>query len=151
MRYIIALFVLLGTVCAHAQYDISLKLPRANFMALEAITATVTITNRTGTTAVLGGPGRADWLSFEMTTSEGTAVAQMDVDGAEIVQVPAGGTVEQKIVVTKAYAPSEMGNYALKARVFHPSPVTTSRATAPASASSKSSPCGSAASAFLRA
>lgn len=120
MRHLITLLVLLSAFQAHAQFDVSLKLPRANFMALEAIAATVTVTNRTGATAVLGGPGRADWLSFEMTTSEGTAIAQMDVDGSEIVQVPPGGTVQQKIVVTKAYAPSEMGNYAIKARVFHP-------------------------------
>jgi hypothetical protein len=120
MRHLITLFTLFSAFHAHAQFDVSLKLPRANFMALEAIAATVTVTNRTGATAVLGGPGRADWLSFEMTTSEGTAIAQMDVDGSEIVQVPPGGTVQQKIVVTKAYAPSEMGNYAIKARVFHP-------------------------------
>lgn len=120
MRHLITLFVVLSAFQAHAQFDVSLKLPRANFMALEAIAATVTVTNRTGATAVLGGPGRADWLSFEMTTTEGTALAQMNVDGSEILQVPPGGTVQQKIVVTKAYAPSEMGNYAIKARVFHP-------------------------------
>lgn len=120
MRHLITLFVVLSAFQAHAQFDVSLKLPRANFMALEAIAATVTVTNRTGATAVLGGPGRADWLSFEMTTSDGTALAQMNVDGSEILQVPPGGTVQQKIVVTKAYAPSEMGNYAIKARVFHP-------------------------------
>jgi hypothetical protein len=120
MRHLIILFVVLSAFQAHAQFDVSLKLPRANFMALEAIAATVTVTNRTGATAVLGGPGRADWLSFEMTTSDGTALAQMNVDGSEILQVPPGGTVQQKIVVTKAYAPSEMGNYAIKARVFHP-------------------------------
>ncbi len=119
MRHLITLFIALSAFHAHAQFDVSLKLPRANFMALEAIAATVTVTNRTGATAVLGGPGRADWLSFEMTTTDGTALAQMNVDGSEILQVPPGGTVQQKIVVTKAYAPTEMGNYAIKARVLH--------------------------------
>jgi hypothetical protein len=118
MRFFVVLFACLCAVQAHAQFEISLKLPRANFMALEAITATVQITNRSGATAVLGGPGRADWLSFEMQNSEGTTLAQMDVDGSQILQVPPGSTVQQKIVVTNAYAPADMGNYAIKARIL---------------------------------
>jgi hypothetical protein len=117
MRLFLLLLTSLLALRAQAQFDISLKLPRANFMALEAINATVQITNRTGAVAVLGGPGRADWLSFEMLTSEGTPLAQMDVDGSQILQVPPGGTVQQKVTVTNAYAPADMGNYAIKARV----------------------------------
>lgn len=116
------LFLCLLTLCAitaHAQFDVSMKLPRPNFMALEAIQATVTITNRTGAEAVLGGPGRAEWLSFEMTTSEGQQLATMDVSGAELVQLPPGGTIVRKVTVTDAYAPSEIGNYAITARVLH--------------------------------
>lgn len=117
MRFLVLLITCLCAVQARGQFEIFMKLPRANFMAQESITATVQITNRTGATAVLGGPGRADWLSFEMTTSEGASLAQMDVDGSDILQVPSGGTVQQKIVVTNAYAPDDMGNYAIKARI----------------------------------
>ncbi|MEQ1748415.1 MAG: hypothetical protein ABL974_03265 [Prosthecobacter sp.] len=106
-------------ISAHAQFDVTMKLPRPNFMALEAIDATVTITNRTGAEAVLGGPGRAEWLSFEMTTSEGQQLTTMDVSGADLVQIPPGGTIARKVTVTDAYAPSEVGNYAITARVFH--------------------------------
>lgn len=102
-----------------AQFDVSIKLPRANFMALEAITATVTVVNRTGATAVMGGPGRADWLSFEITTSDGQPLAQMEVDGSDIVQMQPGAAIQQKVTVTNGYAPADMGNYALKARVLH--------------------------------
>jgi hypothetical protein len=89
-------------------------------MSQEAITATVTLTNRTGTTAVLGGPGRDNWLSFEVLTSEGQSLAQMEVDGSQMVQVPPGGVIQQKIKVSQGYAPADMGNYALKARAYHP-------------------------------
>lgn len=118
MRFFVVLIACLCAVQARGQFEISMKLPRANFMALEAITATVQITNRSGAMAVLGGPGRADWLSFEMLTSEGNTLAQMEVDGSQILQVPPGGTVEQKIVVTNSYAPADMGNYAIKARIL---------------------------------
>ena len=84
MRLLLCLLAL-SAVSAFAQFDVSMKLPRANFMALEAINATVNITNRTGAEAVLGGPGRAPWLSFEMTTSEGRQLATMDASGAELV------------------------------------------------------------------
>lgn len=115
------LFLILACFCAtstRAQFDISIKLPRANFMALEAITATVTVVNRTGTTAVLGGPGRADWLSFEITTSDGLPLAQMEVDGSDIVQMQPGAAIQQKVTVTRGYAPGDIGNYALKARIL---------------------------------
>ena len=118
MRLLLCLLTLCA-ISAHAQFDVSMKLPRPNFMALEAIQATVTITNRTGAEAVLGGPGRAEWLSFEMTTSEGQQLATMDVSGAELVQLPPGGTIQRKVTVTDAYAPSEIGNYAITARVLH--------------------------------
>lgn len=118
MRLLLLLISGLLVLPASAQFEISMKLPRANFMALEAITATVQITNRSGTTAVLGGPGRADWLSFEMLTSDGNSLAQMNVDGSQILQVPPGGTVQQRVVVTNAYAPEDMGNYAIKARML---------------------------------
>ncbi|WP_146849052.1 hypothetical protein [Brevifollis gellanilyticus] len=118
MRFFVFLTLCLCAVQARGQYEISLKLPRSNFMALEGITATVQITNRSGTTAVLGGPGRADWLSFEILSGAGNSLAQMDVDGSDLLQVPAGGTVQQKVVVTNAYAPADMGNYAIKARIL---------------------------------
>jgi hypothetical protein len=117
MRLLLS-FLLFSTLAAHAQFDVSMRLPRTNFMALEAIQASVTITNRTGSEAVLGGPGRASWLSFEMITSEGVSLAIMDASGAEITQIPAGGTIQRRVTVTNGYAPSEVGNYALYARVL---------------------------------
>lgn len=118
MRLFVFLIVCLCAVQARGQFEISMKLPRANFMAQESITATVQITNRTGAVAVLGGPGRSDWLSFEMSTSAGESLAHMDVDGSEILQLPPGGSIQQRIVVTNAYSPDDMGNYAIKARIL---------------------------------
>ncbi|MES2596355.1 MAG: hypothetical protein V4662_13505 [Verrucomicrobiota bacterium] len=118
MRFFVFLIVCLCALQARGQFEINVKLPRSNFMALENITATVQITNRTGSLAVLGGPGRADWLSFEMLNNAGSSIAQMEVDGSTLLQVPPGGTVQQKVAVTNAYAPADMGNYALKARIL---------------------------------
>ena len=119
MRFLVCLLLLLAT-SAHAQFGISVSLPRSTFMALEAIPATVTIANRSGADVVLGGPGRSSWLSFEMTDSAGHPLAPIEVSAEDMVQIPAGGTVQRKIVVTDAFAPTEIGNYALTARVLHP-------------------------------
>ena len=118
MRLILCLLTL-STLFAQAQFDISMKLPHSNYMALEAISASIVITNRTGAVAVLGGPGRADWLSFNMKTSDGVEVATVNVSGADLVQIQPGGTIQRRVTVTDAYSPTDIGNYAMTARVFH--------------------------------
>jgi hypothetical protein len=118
MRILLLLLALTG--CAHAQFGVSLSLPRTTFMALEAMPATVTVVNRTGADIVLGGPGRSSWLSFEMTDTNGHPLSPIEVSADDAVQIPAGGTVQRTIVVTDAYAPTERGNYSLTARVMHP-------------------------------
>jgi hypothetical protein len=117
MRIFLLLLALTG--CAHAQFGVSVSLPRTTFMALEAIPATVTVVNRTGADIVLGGPGRSSWLSFEMTDKAGHPLAPIDVAADDVVQIPAGGTINRTIVVTDAFAPTERGNYSLTARVMH--------------------------------
>ncbi|MBB5036491.1 hypothetical protein [Prosthecobacter dejongeii] len=119
MRYLTPLFFFLLALTAQAQFQVGLTLPRTNYMVLEAIPASVTITNRSGADVVLGGPGRAVWMSFEMTDSSGRPLAPIEVSGVELVQIPAGGTIQKKITVTDAYSPTEIGNYGLTARVAH--------------------------------
>ncbi len=114
-------FFLLSVSSAFAQFQVSLTLPRTNFMALEAIPASVAITNRSGAEVVLGGPGRASWLSFEMTDATGRSLSPIDVSAADLAQIPPGGTIQRKIIVTDAYAPTDLGNYGLTARVMHAS------------------------------
>jgi hypothetical protein len=120
-RPLICLILVLAAAapCA-AQYAVNLTLQRTNYLALEAIAASVTITNRSGDEVVLGGPGRAAWLSFEMTDLNGRPLAPMEVSGTDMVQIPPGGTIQRRVTVTDAYAPSDMGNYGLMARVLHP-------------------------------
>ncbi|TDU81741.1 hypothetical protein EI77_01051 [Prosthecobacter fusiformis] len=119
MRFLTPLLFLALTLTAQAQFQVGMTLPRTNFLALEAIPATVTITNRSGAEVVLGGPGRASWLSFEMTDRTGRSLSPIEVSGVELAQIPAGGTIQRKIIVTDAYSPTEIGNYGLTARVAH--------------------------------
>ena len=119
MRFFSPLLFFALALTAQAQFQVGLTLPRTNFLALEAIPATVTITNRSGAEVVLGGPGRSSWLSFEMTDRTGLPLSPIDVSGADLAQIPAGGTIQRKIIVSDAYAPTEIGNYGLTARVAH--------------------------------
>ncbi|MDZ4289437.1 MAG: hypothetical protein U0984_15845, partial [Prosthecobacter sp.] len=115
----IFLFFLALTACAHAQFGVALALPRSTYMALEAIPASVTVTNRTGSDIVLGGPGRSSWLSFEMTDVSGHPLAPIEVSSEDLVQIPAGGSIQRKVTVTDAFAPADIGNYTLTARILH--------------------------------
>lgn len=119
MRFLTPLIFFSLALTAQAQFQVGLTLPKSNFLALEAITASVTITNRSGAEVALGGPGRSNWLSFEMTDREGVALSPLEVSGDKMIIVPPGGSISQKITVTDAYAPTEMGNYGLKVRVAH--------------------------------
>lgn len=119
MRYLTPLIFFALALTAQAQFQVGMTLPRSNYLALEAISATVTVTNRTGADVVLGGPGRSSWLSFEMTDMTGRALSPIEVSGLDLVQIPAGGTIQKKVTVTDAYAPTEIGNYGLIARVAH--------------------------------
>jgi hypothetical protein len=116
--WLISLFYLSASI-AYAQYDVTLKLPRENFVALEPITASITLTNRTGSEVVLGGPGRDSWLTFELTKSNGQTLTQLPVESGKILQLAPGSTIQQNISFTEAYAPENMGNYAVTARVRH--------------------------------
>lgn len=114
-----ALFLLLLlTACAHAQFNVTVSLPRTNYLALEAISASVSVTNLSGSDVVLGGPGRSSWLSFDITDSTGHSVP-VEVAADELIQIPPGSSIQRQIVVTDAYSPTEMGNYGLTARVLH--------------------------------
>jgi hypothetical protein len=113
------LFLLAFTACAHAQFNVTVTLPRSSFMALEPMPASVQVANRSGADIVLGGPGRGSWLSFEMKDSTGRSLSPIEVSSEDMVQIPAGGTIQRKVVVTDAYAPTDIGNYALTARVLH--------------------------------
>ena len=55
MRLLLTLLLLVAAA-AHAQFNVTVTLPRSSFLALEGIAASVAITNRTGAEAVLGGP-----------------------------------------------------------------------------------------------
>ena len=118
MRFL--LFFLALTAIGHAQFDVGLSLPRTTFLALEGIEASVTVTNRTGSDIVLGGPGRGSWLSFDITDASGRSLAPIEVSSADMVQIAAGASVQRKVLVTDAYAPADIGNYGLTARVLHP-------------------------------
>lgn len=118
MRFFILLLVSFAAA-AQAQFEVELKLPRSSYVALENIPATVNVTNRSGADVVLGGPGRSSWLSINLTDSAGHTLAPIEVDGSQLTQIPAGGTISRQMNVTEVYSPTQIGNYALVASIHH--------------------------------
>ncbi len=123
VKHLHLLILALSLLAAHAaqgQYSLNISLPRLNYLALEAIPVTVSITNRSGADLTLGGPGSPSWLSFQMTDNMDRPLSPIDVSSTQFVKIPAGGTIQQRVPVTDAYAPTDIGYYKLSARVLHP-------------------------------
>lgn len=119
----LALCLLLFALCpvvAHAQYEITLKLNKENYLTYEGVEATVSVMNRTGADVVLGGPSNIPWLSFEIIDPQNRPVPPMRFHGEDIIVFKAGSTITRKINLGDQFTFSEFGNYSILANVYHP-------------------------------
>ncbi len=120
-RFALCLLLLaLWPSVARAQYEITLKLNKENYLTYEGVEASVTVMNRTGADVVLGGPNNTPWLSFEITDPKNRPVPPMRFHSEEIIVFKAGSTITRKIALTDQFTFSEFGNYIVLANVYHP-------------------------------
>lgn len=103
-----------------AQFATNLALPKTNYLSLEPMQATVTITNRSGSDVVMSGANDANWLTFEITDSVGRTLAPVGVKAEKPFIFKAGTTIAEKVTVTDRYGIEELGTYGLIATVYHP-------------------------------
>jgi hypothetical protein len=120
LRFVL-LFVLIGAVhsVAWGQYAIELKLDRNTYLAQELITATVTVTNRSGADAVIGGKEGERWLTFDVTNPAGNKVPALVPRPEKPLVFPAGQTVSRKFYLTETHSFSDEGLYRVVATVYH--------------------------------
>ncbi|MBL9118229.1 MAG: hypothetical protein JNJ83_24705 [Verrucomicrobiaceae bacterium] len=100
-----------------AQLQVSLELDKTQHIVQEAVSATVTVTNRSGTDFITGGPKGQGWLSFEITDATERNLSAVHTDDTKPSVFPAGQTLRRKVSVTAKYV-MEQGHYGIKALVY---------------------------------
>lgn len=115
----IAVLTCIAPHVLHAQYTMGIELTRRNFLSMEPISATVTISNRSGADVVVGGRAQQNWMSFNIEDHEGRALTPVNVEIEDSFIFQAGATIKKRILITDTYAMSEVGNYAVKAVAYH--------------------------------
>lgn len=104
-----------------AQYLIDVKLNKKNFLTYESVEATVTISNRSGSDIVMGGPQGDSWLAFDVTDPQGHQVPPLRARVDDGFVFKSGETIGRTVPLSSAYSFSEYGSYNISARVYHPS------------------------------
>lgn len=105
---------------AAAQFAAGLRLDKTNYLALEQVTATVTVSNRSGADVVMSGSSQGNWLAFEVTDGTGRTLTPIAMPQEKTFLFKAGTTIEEKVVLSERYALGELGTYGVTATVYHP-------------------------------
>jgi hypothetical protein len=112
---------LLPLAAAHAQYEVALQLDKTEpYVSQEPMTATVTITNRSGADVILGGPKGKAWLSFTIKDSEDHSISPLQATSDETIPFPAGERLIRKVRLSDTQAVTEPGTYAVTVSAYHP-------------------------------
>ncbi|MCB1225384.1 MAG: hypothetical protein KDK99_06200 [Verrucomicrobiales bacterium] len=123
-RFVCSIIVLLAGLAvmrpAAAQFAIQMDLGRKTFLANEPITATVTLTNRSGANVVMGGSGNRNWLRFLMEDSSGRQYPPVEVEADQPFMFQAGETMQRRVEISNTAMVSDIGTYSVKAVAFHP-------------------------------
>ena len=106
---------------AMAQFQVALELGKKILVSSEPMTATVTVTNRSGTDVVLGGPDGKKWLTFTFRDTSDRALSPIDLTTEDPIVLNAGATVRKKMRILDTHAVEDPGTYAATASVYHPS------------------------------
>lgn len=115
---ILLLFALAPQI--RAQFATNLALTKTNFLSLEPMQATVTITNRSGADVVMTGSNQSNWLTFEVTDSIGRTVAPVGLLAQKPFIFKAGTTIAEKVIISDHYGIDQLGTYGIIANVYHP-------------------------------
>ena len=110
--------LLLMALPAQAQLQVSMKLDKTIHIVQEPIGVTLTITNRSGSDFIIGGPSGRKWLDFEITDTGGQRLSSNHTDDTQSSVFAAGSTITKKLVVAGHHV-LEQGHYGIKALVYH--------------------------------
>ncbi len=119
-RLLLVLCALLPVLSARAQYEVALTLDKTTYVAQEAMTATVTIINRSGADVILGGPKGRPWLTFNVKDSQDRSISPLQATSDDPIPFPAGERLSRKVRLTDTHSITEPGTYAVTVSAYHP-------------------------------
>jgi hypothetical protein len=119
-RLLLLLTFCLLTGAARAQYVTNLTLHKNQFLTGEPVVATVTIINRSGADAIVGGHGARDWLQFEITESTGRRLSPVTIGSEKPITMKAGGTTKHTVEISGGYSTADLGTFSMVVNVLHP-------------------------------
>lgn len=114
------LFLCAAAPQLRAQFATNVALTKTNFLALEPMQATVTITNRSGGDVVMSGSNESNWLTFEVTDPAGHSIAPSGMIKQKPFIFKAGTTIAEKVIISDYYGVDQLGSYGVTANVYHP-------------------------------
>lgn len=109
--HLVCLCVLTAT--AKAQIEVKLQMPRATYVAGEALPVTVSITNQSGQDLVLQGTSRLGWIDFTVTSTRGVPMTPRSNPSFGAVKIPLGQTMARTFDLAQLYPLQDMGNYSV--------------------------------------
>jgi hypothetical protein len=120
-RSLIVLFLFVACAgVARAQFETSVQLNKETYLTHEGVEATVSVTNRSGSDVVMGGPNGSAWLSFEITDPQGRSLPPMNFRSEEQLVFKAGTAMSRKVQLGENFSFGDPGTYGIVANVYHP-------------------------------
>jgi hypothetical protein len=112
----------LGVLCpaARAQFMTNVALDKPAYLTYEPVEATITISNKSGSDVVMGGPNGQGWLTFDVTDPGGNHVPPVRLRTDETIVFKAGTTLQRSVRLSDYLPFSEYGSYGVTASVYHP-------------------------------
>jgi hypothetical protein len=98
----------------------NVALDKPSYLTYEPVEATITISNKSGSDVVMGGPNGQAWLSFDVTGPDGNSVPPVRLRTDETIVFKAGANLTRTVRLSDYLPFSEYGSYAVIASVYHP-------------------------------
>lgn len=119
-RALVPILLLVLTLAANAQVNVSLAIKRHLFIAYEPVIATVTIVNQSGRDIMLAdSESGKQWFAFEIIGPEGRQIPPR-VENYELQPLPikAGETVKRSVNLTELYQLGDLGAFRATASIY---------------------------------
>jgi len=110
---------LLSVTGAHAQLDVQFTPSKKTYIAHEAITGVLRLTNNAGRDIVLAGKGGRSWLDFQVTDGRGHLLpTRRDAVKQASIVLRNNQPYEFTVIVNQNYSMGETGLYRIKPNVY---------------------------------
>lgn len=119
-HFVFPLLAAFLTASASAQYVARLVLDKKQYVAGEAVIATVSITNHSGAARIFADEGRTPWLDFIVRTPQGTPITPRGNNKFGPMKIAPGQTLARQVDLSRMFLLENSGNYSVSAVVRPP-------------------------------